>query len=33
MKMDGEQIIQVTIVEKILRSLTTKFDYIAYSIE
>jgi len=33
MKMDGEQIIQITIVEKILRSLTTKFDYIVYSIE
>jgi len=33
MKMDGEQIIQVTIVQKILRSLTIKFDYIVYSIE
>jgi len=33
MKMHGERMEQVTIVEKILRSMTTKFNYVVCSIE
>ena len=33
MRMHGDSIIDVAVVEKILRSLTPKFDYIVCSIE
>ncbi|KAK3011952.1 hypothetical protein RJ639_012534 [Escallonia herrerae] len=33
MRFHGEKMEDVTIVEKILRSLTTKFNYVVYSIE